>query len=127
MVKAPGRMDVVGWLGGVPLLIDVVVASVATTDAAETKTRTMDATRAVRSAERRKLQRYGDTVLAIAIEDSGRIGGGTRRFLKQLAARDAQDQPSVAYRRLLAELQHVVLGATAVMLQGARGAPQTAR
>ena len=119
-------MDVVCWIGGAPLLVDVVVPSCTTTDAAEIKRRMVDPTRAIRVAERRKKTRYGDTVLAVAVEDTGRVGSGAQRLLRQLAAKQEDEDASIAYRRLLAEMQYVVLSATAVMLQGARSALQTA-
>ena len=126
LVKTAGRMDVVCWIGGAPLLVDVVVPSCTTTDAAEIKRRMVDPTRAIRVAERKKKTRYGDTVLAVAVEDTGRVGSGAQRLLRQLAAKQEDEDASIAYRRLLAEMQYVVLSATAVMLQGARGALQTA-
>ena len=120
LVERAGRMDIVGWLDGAPLLIDTVVPSNVTTDAQELKRRMVDATRAVRAAERKKKTRYGATVLGAAVEDTGRVGAGLQRYLRRLAARLDEDEPARGYRQLMSEVQWVVLGATARMLQGAR-------
>ena len=120
LVERAGRMDIVGWLDGAPLLIDTVVPSNVTTDAQELKRRMVDATRAVRAAERKKKTRYGATVLGAAVEDTGRVGAGLQRYLRRLAARLDEDEPARGYRQLMSEVQWVVLGATTRMLQGAR-------
>lgn len=53
-VTKAGRMDVVCLREGRLLMIDVVVASASTTDAVELSRRRLDASRALRQAERRK-------------------------------------------------------------------------
>ena len=52
------------------------------------------------------------------------LRSGIVRLLQQLAA-DASEDSGLTYQRLAAELQHVVLSATAAMLQAARGQPPT--
>ena len=124
-VSVAGRMDVVCFRGSARLLIDTVVATPATTDTAELARRRYDAARALNEAERRKRKRYGDAVLAFAVEDTGRIGRGARRLLRELAELLEDESPCAAFRRLLAEVQHVVLGSTAALLQTARGLQPT--
>ena len=63
-------------------------------------------------------------MLAFAVEDTGRLGLGAVRLLRDLAAEGEPDDPA-AYQKLAAELQHVVLSATATMLQIARGVVPT--
>ena len=124
LVRRDGRMDVIATRYGVKLLVDVVIGTTFTDNAAERERRALVPGRSLRSAEARKLSRYGPTVLAFAIEDTGRLGCGTVRLLRELAAVSERDA-SEEYRRLTAELQHVVLSATATMLQVARGQTPT--
>ena len=124
-VNKAGRVDVVCRRGGQRLLVGVAVASCATTYLDELARRRTDANRALRQAERRKSARYGDHVLAVAVEDTGRVGGGTRRLLRELAEQQEEETVAVAYRKLLADVQAVVLAATAAVLQSAHGLPPT--
>ena len=125
LVKSAGKMDVVARRHGETLLIDVVIATPLTTEPRERARRTREAGRSLRTAEARKLSRYGPKVLALAVEDTGRLGNGTVRLLRSLAAEEEIEDRAEACRRLVAELQHVVLGSTAVMLEIARGARPT--
>ena len=121
LVSCDGRMDIVCHNGGQPLLIDVVITGGQTENEQETQRRIRDPWRAVRASEARKRAKYGPNVLAFAVEATGRIGPSAKRLLLRLAvAKD--EEPSAAYHRLLAEMQHVVLAGTARMLQGSRGA-----
>ena len=124
LVSSDGRMDVVVHRHGQKLLIDVVVSTTATDQAAELARRRHEPGRSLRTAAVRKLTRYGPSVLAFAAEDSGRLGSGTIRLLKELA-KEQGDDAALEYQRLASELQHVVLSATATMLQVARGQPPT--
>ena len=114
-------MDIVADRFGQKLLIDVVVSTVATDQITERGRRSKEPGRSLRTAEGRKLARYGPSVLALAVEDSGRVGSGTVRLLRELAAAQDDVPAALEYRRLVAELQHVVLSATASMLQVCRG------
>ena len=48
-------------------------------------------------------------VTAFTVEDTGRLGSGTVCLLKELAS-EQQEDSSAEYRRLVTELQHIVLG-----------------
>ena len=120
-VRTPGRMDVIARREGVQTLIDVVVSSVATDVRREQERRAREPGRSLRTAEARKLTRYGEGVLAVAVEDTGRLGAGTMRLLRDWAECQDDLPPDVEYRRLAVELQHVVLSGTASMLQISRG------
>lgn len=123
LVTRAGRMDLIVHRADGPLLIDTVIASCATSNQEELSRRLADPTRALRDAETRKRNRYGAAVLPVAIEDTGRLGNGTKRLLRMLA-RQAED-PGVSYRQLAGELQSLVLAATASLLQAARGEATT--
>ena len=125
VVKAAGRMDVVVARYGHNMFIDVVVASVATTNFREQARRSKEPGRSLRAADARKQSRYGSAVLPLSIEDTGRIGPGTMRFLKELAESQDLTPTGVEYRKLLAELQHVMLLGTAAILQSACGLTPT--
>lgn len=107
-VKSKGRMDVVAKRFCVKTLTDVVIDTTATNNAAEVSRRARQPGRSLRTAASRKLARYGPSVLAFALEDTGRLGSGTVRLLQQLAA-DASEETGFTYQQLLAELQHVGL------------------
>ena len=126
VVKAAGRMDVVVAKYGHKLLIDVVVATVASSNAREQARRTKEPGRSLRTADARKLTTYGPAVLALSVEDTGRIGPGTVRFLKELAESQDMLPTGEAYRKLLAELQHIMLLGTTAILQAACGLTPTA-
>ena len=113
-------MDVVAHRCGQRCLVDVVVGTTVTDNAAEVGRRAREPGRSLRIAASRKLTRYGPSVLAFAVEDTGRVGSGAVRLLKELA-KEQEEDTGVAYRHLVAEMQHVVLAATASMLQAARG------
>ena len=117
-------MDRVATRYGQKLLVDVVVWTTFTDNATERERRSRTPGRSLRTAEARKLTRYGPSVLAFAVEDTGGLGSGTTRMLREIASEHEED-PSTEYRRLAAELQHVVLSATATMLQVARGQEPT--
>ena len=121
LVTRVGRMDILANDLGKDLLVDVVICTSATDSQRERERRVNEPGRSLRTAEARKLAAYGPNVLALAVEDTGRLGSGAKRFIKDLAER--QDVRSVAdeYQRLQAELQHVVLSSTASMLQRCRG------
>ena len=116
LVRSEGRMDVVATRHGQCLLIDVAIATVATDSVAELTRRSREPGRALRTAEARKFARYGSAVLALAVEDTGRLGSGTRRLLRELAEAQEVVPVGVELGRLVAELQHVVLSSTATML-----------
>ena len=126
LVKSSGRMDVVAHRLGAKVLIDVVVGTTFSDNAAEASRRAREPGRSLRMAASRKLARYGPSVLPFTVEDTGRLGSGAMRLLKELASEtEQQEDIGAEYRRLVAELQHIVLGATASMLQAARGQPPT--
>ena len=116
-------MDVIARRLGHTLLIDVVVGTTASDNRREQARRAHEPGRSLRIAEARKFSRYGSSVLPMSVEDTGRLGSGTSRLLRALA--EESDDASAEYRRLAAELQHVVLSATASMLQAARGVVPT--
>jgi hypothetical protein len=118
-------MNIICSRDGQQLLIDVVVATCATTNQAELSRRRVDASRAIRAAQRRKRQRYGDNVLPVVVEDSGRIGSGTRRLSRELAECREDTPTEQVLNSLLAKVQAIVLGATAAMMQKARGVQPT--
>ena len=120
LVNQGGKMDIIATRDGQKLLVDVVVGTTFTDNADERARRVRAPSRSLRTAEARKLARYGPSVLAFAVEDTGRLGLGTACLLRDLAAQD-ESEASTAYHKLAMELQHVVLSATATMLQIARG------
>ena len=123
LVSSDGRMDVIASRHGHKLLADIVIGTTATVQERERARRVHEPGRSLKIAEARKFARYGPAVLAVAVEDTGRLGSGTVRLLRDLVAED--EDPASEYRRLVAELQHVVLSATASMLQIARGSVTT--
>ena len=121
LVTTAGRMDLVVTKHGVKYLYDVVVSSAVTSDARELARRGKEPGRSLRTAAQRKAAKYGASVVALAIEDTGRVGPGMVRFLSELAKEQDACPASDEYRRLLAEVQHIMLLGTAAMLQRARG------
>ena len=124
-VRTACRMNIICSRDDQQLVIDVVVATCATTNQAELSRRHVDASRAIRAAQRRKRQRYGDNVLPVVVEDSGRIGSGTRRLSRELAECREDTPTEQVLNSLLAKVQAIVLGATAAMMQKARGVQPT--
>jgi len=125
LVKRAGVMDIVAVKDGMTLLIDVVLATSATDNEPERQRRVKEPGRSLRTAEARKFTRYGPSVVAFAVEDTGRLGSGTARLLRALAS-EQEDVPAAEdFRKLVGELQHMVLSATAVLLQRARGVVPT--
>jgi hypothetical protein len=106
--------------------VDIVVPSVATTDEQELARRRRDPTRAVRAAVAGKVERYGPSVVALAVDDAGRMAASTKRFLHALAQSLAPGDPQAEFCSLRAQLQHLVMQGTASMAQAARGAPRAA-
>lgn len=125
LVTSKGRMDVVATRSGAKTLVDVVVATVATIDPREQARRVKEPGRSLRVAEGRKMTTYGPSALAFAIEDTGRVGPGTSRLLMDLAMSQDLVPAADEYRRLLAELQHLMLSGTAAILQAAVGVVPT--
>ena len=105
--------------------IDTVVPAVVTTCSTELARRQCDPDRAIRGAVASKLQRYGPSVIAFAIDDAGRVSAGAARLLRKLASSLDPEDPATAFATLRAEVQHVVLQGTAAMAQAARGVPRT--
>ena len=123
---APGRMDITVRHPEGLLEIDVTVAAVASRDQAELLRRAREPGRAARPQVKRKLQRYGPSVLAFAIEDTGRLSPGASRLLRDLAASQEEISADEMYQKMVRELQHIVLASSANMLQAARCQPRTA-
>ena len=98
----------------------MVVPSCVTTNEEELARRRADPGRVLRLAEQEKRRRYGNRVMGMAIADTGRLGAGTKQFLRSLLKQE-EEGSGVTYNKLVAELQAVVLGGTAHMLQKARG------
>ena len=103
------------------LEVDVTIATVASTNQAELTRRAREPGRAARTEVKRKLQRYGPSVLAFAVEDAGRLAPGSCRPLRDLAASQTEKPVEEEYQRLVRELQHIVLAASASILQAVRG------
>ena len=106
--------------------VDIVIPAIATTDVQELARRQHDSARALRAAAADKLKRYGPSVIAFAVDDSGRLGPQSVRFLRELARGLEPDDADREFVKLRAEVQHIVLQATASMAQAARGVPRTA-
>ena len=109
------------------LNIDVTIPSLHSSSVREALRRQHAPERAIRAGIADKLTTYGPGVIALAVDDTGAIGAGALRLLGQLAWQLGGE--SEGPRLLLswrAELQHIVLQATAGMAQGARGLPRTA-
>ena len=121
LVATEGRMDLMVTRQGVKHMFDVAVSSAARTNSLDMMRRTKELGRSLRTAEQRKAAKHGASVTALAIEDTGRIGPGTVRFLSELAKTQELIPVSQEYRRLLAEMQHVMLLGTAAMLRSACG------
>ena len=105
----------------------MTIVSISTSNAREALRRQSDPARALRAGVADKLRTYGPGVLAFAVDDAGALGAGATRLLRKMAAHLVGEHESA--RLLLAwrgELQHIVLQATAGMMQAARGAPRTA-
>ena len=120
-----GRMDVQVDSGKGHFDVDIVVPAVVTTCEAELARRQCDPDRALRRAVASKLQRYGPSVVAFAIDDAGRISTGAARFLRKLAGSLDPGDVAKTFAALRAEGQHVVMQGTAVMAQASRGAART--
>ena len=122
----PGRMDITARRPEGTLEVDVAIATVASVDQAELSRRVRNPGRAARTEVKKKLSRYGPSVLAFVLEDTARMAAGTCRLLRELA-RSQEDLPhDEAFQSLARELQHIVLASSASTLQSARGRPRTA-
>ena len=124
---AAGRMDIKHDSAFGHWDIDVTIVSISTSNAREALRRQSDPARALRAGVADKLRTYGPGVLAFAVDDTGALGAGATRLLRKMAAHLVGEHESA--RLLLAwrgELQHIVLQATAGMMQAARGGPRTA-
>ena len=122
----PGRMDITARRPDGVLSVDVAIAAVASVDDAELMRRFRDPGRAARAEVKKKLRRYGPSVLAFVIEDTGRMAASTCRVLRELACSQEETPHDEAYQKLVRELQHIVLSASANLRQAARGQPRTA-
>ena len=107
------------------LEVDVTIATVASRDHAELARRVREPGRAARNEVKNKLRRYGPSVLAFAIEDTGRLAPSTCRLLRELAGSQDEIPVQDEYHKLVRELQHIVLASSASMLQSSRGQPRT--
>ena len=106
--------------------IDVTIVSISTSNVREALRRQTDPARALRGGVADKLRTYGPGVLAFAVDDTGAVGAGATRLLREMAVHLVGEHESA--RLLLAwrgELQHIVLQSTAGMMQAARGVPRT--
>ena len=121
----PGRMDITARRPEGTLEVDVTIASSASIDQAELLRRIRDPGRAARLEIKKKLRRYGPSVLAFALEDTGRMSTGTCRLLRELARGQDEVEENELYQTLVREVQHIVLANSASMLQAARGQPRT--
>ena len=125
--RGNGRMDIKHDSSHGHLDIDVTVVSIHTSNVREAMRRQSDPNRALRAGIADKLATYGPGVLAFAVDDTGAISTPALRLLRRLAL--ACGGEVLAPKLLMnwrAELQHVVLQATAGMAQSACGAPRTA-
>ena len=107
------------------LQVDVAIASVASVDQAELRRRARDPGRAARAEVKKKLRRYGPSVLAFVLEDSGRLAPSASRLIRDLAGSQEEVPEEELYQKLVREVQHIVLANSASMLQAARGRPRT--
>ena len=89
--------------------VDVVIPAIATTDVQEMSRRQHDPARALRAAAADKLKRYGPSVIAFAVDDSGRLGPQSARFLREVARGLEPDEADKEFIKLRAEVQHIVL------------------
>ena len=122
-----GRMDIKHDSAFGHFDIDVTIVSISTSNVRECLRRQRDPERALRAGVREKLVRYGAGVLAFAVDDAGGISAGAVRLLRRMAQQVAGENGSaMQLLKWRAELQHVVLQATAGMMQAARGVPRTA-
>ena len=122
---SPGRMDIIARRPEGTLQVDVAIASVASVDQAELKRRARDPGRAARAEVKKKLRRYGPSVLAFVLEDSGRLAPSASRLIRDLAGSQEEVPEEELYQKLVREVQHIVLANSASMLQAARGRPRT--
>ena len=118
-------MDITAGRPERTLEVDVTIASVASFDQAELLRRIRDPGRAARLEIKKKLRRYGPSVLAFALEDTGRMSTGTCRLLRKLARGQDEVEENELYQKLVREVQHIVLANSASMLQAVRGQPRT--
>ena len=126
--RARGRMDIKHDSSQGHLDIDVTIVSIYTSNSREALRRQSDPNRALRAGAADKLKHYGPGVIAFVVDDTGSIGAGALRLLRRLATMVAGGQDGFAklMRTWRAELQHVVLQATARMAQTSCSAPRTA-
>ena len=126
--QLPGRpgdvMDIVAQTPEGVLWVDTTVVSVATVNVAERLRRANQPERALYAMVREKNIRYGNQCLPFAMEDGGRVSSGASELLRKMAVRYEGWDCARKYRELLGA--HVMLMATASMLQGARGTMRTA-
>ena len=122
-----GRMDIKHDSPFGHLDVDIIIPSLLTTNPRELLRRQQDPARAIRAAIASKHTTYGAGVLAFVMDDVGALGVKAHRLLHSLAVRAAGpvEGPATAMA-WKAELQHLVLQATASMAQAARGQPRTA-
>ena len=121
-----GRMDIKHDSCFGHLDIDITIPSIYSDNPRETLRRHQQPNRAIRDAIREKQRKYGASVLAFAVDDLGVLSHPATELLRRLAQRDSGEHN---YRATLqawkAEIQHMVLAATAGMAQAARGQPRT--
>ena len=125
--RGMGRMDIKHDSAFGHLDIDVTIPSIYTSNVREALRRQQAPERAIRGGVADKLTTYGPGVIAFAVDDAGAVGAGALRLLRRLAWQSGGESegPSLLLR-WRAELQHIVLQATAGMAQSARGVPRTA-
>ena len=123
----PGRMDIKHDSAFGHLDIDITIPSLFTTNRRELLRRQQDPTRAIRAAVAAKHSTYGSGVLAFVMDDIGAMGVKAHRLIHALAVQTVGEANAPATATAWkAELQHIVLQATASMAQAARGQPRTA-
>ena len=123
---ARGCMDIKHDSSKGHLDIHVTIVSIYTSNSREALRRQSDPNRALRAGAAEKLRHYGPGVIAFVVDDTGSIGAGALRLLRRMAeAVGGKNGCLKLMRTWRAELQHVVLQATARMAQTACSAPRT--
>ena len=113
------RIDIVVQEEADTELLDVVVASIATTDPQEMARRATEPGRAARQAANRKRKRYEGQVRPFALEDTGRLHPQASRLLRRLV--ENSPEPIEDYNKLVAELQTVLFSTSIGFQRTARG------
>ena len=107
--------------------VDVTIPSLFSSNIREALRRQRDPMRAIRQATAEKHKTYGAGVLAFAADDVGGLGPKATRLLRTLAEHAGGEAEATATTLAWrAELQHIILQATAAAAQAARGQPRTA-